>query len=104
MWYNPNYINWGPKGWTCPKCNRVWGPHESQCWYCNNMRQTTTTGTSTNIINNDNEWWKDYLQQTTADSEISIGKDGSISRHGTPLKTELIDTDILDSFIKHFED
>jgi hypothetical protein len=23
------------KGWICPKCDRVYAPHVSQCWECN---------------------------------------------------------------------
>ena len=79
MWYNPNYINWGPQGWTCPKCGKVWGPHESQCWNCNNQKiiyRGTTTATPEWIYKEDpnkmtaapNNWWDSYMTTTIADA------------------------------------
>jgi len=66
MYYDPNYINWGRQGWTCPKCGRVYSPDTPQCWYCNGgvktMPSTTATpewvyreDTSTGKVIND--WW-----------------------------------------------
>lgn len=65
--YNPDYINWGPTGWTCPKCGRVYGPNQPTCLYCNDRRVIYATkaipewiykeDTRTGSIY-DNEWWK----------------------------------------------
>ena len=32
-------IDTSPKGWSCPKCARVWAPHIAACAACND-RQT----------------------------------------------------------------
>ena len=63
--YNPDYINFGPTGWTCPKCGRVYAPSQPTCLYCNDRRviyATKTTpewiykeNTSTGTVIND--WW-----------------------------------------------
>lgn len=85
--YNPNYINFGPTGWTCPKCGRVYAPSQPICLYCNDRRviyatQTTpewiykeniTTGTTSN------EWRKnatidDILRRDYYDDEDLWGK------------------------------
>jgi uncharacterized OB-fold protein len=29
---NPLY----PTGWVCPKCNKIFSPSTTECWYCNN--------------------------------------------------------------------
>ena len=107
--YNPNYIDWGPQGWRCPVCGRVYSPTTPMCFYCSNKEGTVqTTGTSIN----DSEWWEEYLKKsqtgkpvndnpstTTATTNIDsnvkvtawnnmetgrveIGKDGSISWRG----------------------
>jgi len=66
--YNPDYINFGPTGWTCPKCGRVYAPSQPTCLYCNDRRVIYSTQTSakpewiykddtrTGNINNI-EWW-----------------------------------------------
>lgn len=107
--YNPNYYNWGPEGWRCPKCGRVYNPSIPMCFYCSNNESTFQTS-GTNI--NDSEWWKDYLKKSqtcqptnnnssintattttnpnvkvstwnkTKTDQIKIGKDGSISWMG----------------------
>ena len=79
MYYNPNYIEWGQQGWTCPKCGRVYSPSTPMCFYCNN--QKTWTSPTTNPIGWDdylkqttgrpNGWWDDYCRQTTADSVVN---------------------------------
>ena len=107
--YNPNYIDWGPQGWRCPVCGRVYSPTTPMCFYCSNKEGTVqTTGTSIN----DSGWWEEYLKKsqtgkpvndnpstTTATTNINsdvkitawnnmetdrveIGKDGSIKWKG----------------------
>ena len=86
--YNPDYINLGPTGWTCPKCGRVYAPSQPTCLYCNDRRviyatkatpewiykeNTSTTGP----INN--EWRKnvtidDILRRDYYDDEDLWGK------------------------------
>ena len=68
--YNPDYINFGPTGWTCPKCGRVYAPSQPTCVYCNSniikYLNSTTTAKSEWIYKDnsrtddiyDNEWWK----------------------------------------------
>ena len=80
--YNPNYIDWGPQGWRCPQCGRIWSPQTSGCSYCNTERKTFATTKTTITPFDDAGWWDDYMKRTSADSEINIGKDGSISWHG----------------------
>jgi hypothetical protein len=58
--YNPNYINWGPQGWRCPSCGKVFAPHISECPYCNNQGVVYRSGTSID----DSEWWEEYLKQS----------------------------------------
>lgn len=107
--YNPNYIDWGPQGWRCPVCGRVYSPTTPMCFYCSNKEGTVqTTGTSIN----DAEWWQEYLKKSqtgqpvndnpsittattnidpnvkitswnnTETSHVKIGKDGSIMWNG----------------------
>jgi len=26
------------QGWECPKCNRVYAPHITECWNCNSQQ------------------------------------------------------------------
>lgn len=65
--YNPDYINLGPTGWTCPKCGRVYAPSQPTCLYCNDKRVIYATKTIPEWIYKedtqtgsiyDNEWWK----------------------------------------------
>ena len=44
--YNPDYPNFGPVGWTCPKCGRVYAPSQPYCLYCNDRRVTYATQTT----------------------------------------------------------
>lgn len=44
--YNPDYINWGPIGWTCPKCGRTYSPSTSMCLYCHDPRVVWATTTA----------------------------------------------------------
>ena len=62
--YNPNYYSWGPEGWRCPVCGRVYSPTTPMCFYCSNkeVKQTTTTtwpGTD------DSQWWEEYLKRSS---------------------------------------
>lgn len=36
-----------PKGWVCPKCDRVFSPYQSECKYCNIKGTLTTTNNFT---------------------------------------------------------
>lgn len=106
--YNPNYYSWGPEGWRCPVCGRVYSPTTPMCFYCSNKEVTYRSGTSTD----DSQWWEEYLKKsqtgksandnpstTTATTNIDsnvkvtswnntetghveIGKDGSIMWKG----------------------
>lgn len=74
MYYNPDYINWGPTGWTCPKCGRVYGPNQPMCLYCNDRRITYVTKTTakpewiykedtrTGVVEDE---WRDYTWSNT---------------------------------------
>ncbi len=63
--YNPDYINWGPTGWTCPKCGRVYAPSQPTCLYCNDKRVIYATKTIPEWIYRENtgtgtvidDWW-----------------------------------------------
>lgn len=85
--YNPDYINLGPTGWTCPKCGRVYAPSQPTCLYCNDKRVIYATkatpewiykeNTFTGTINN--EWRKnttidDILRRDYYDDEDLWGK------------------------------
>ena len=106
--YNPNYYSWGPEGWRCPVCGRVYSPTTPMCFYCSNKEVTYRSGTSTD----DSQWWEEYLKKsqtgkstndnpstttatTTTDpnvkvtawdnmetGHVEIGKDGSIMWKG----------------------
>lgn len=46
MYYHPDYINWGPQGWVCPKCGRVMSPTQPYCLFCSQqgtIKYTETT-------------------------------------------------------------
>lgn len=63
--YNPDYINLGPTGWTCPKCGRVYAPSQPTCLYCNDRRVIYATKTTPEWIYKENtstgtvidDWW-----------------------------------------------
>lgn len=85
MNYNPNYIEWGQQGWTCPKCGRVYSPSTPMCFYCGRDSKVINTPNTTGVPN-DSDWWKDYSQRISGDSKINISKDGSISWEGPVLE------------------
>ena len=31
-------------GWQCPKCNRIYSPATPECYYCNKVNTTVTSG------------------------------------------------------------
>ena len=68
--YNPDYINLGPTGWTCPKCGRVYAPSQPTCLYCNDKRVIYATKATP-------EWI--YKEDTTTGSYPSYAKYGSIT-------------------------
>ena len=83
MYYDPNYINWGRQGWSCPKCGRVYSPDTPQCWYCNGGTKTipsTTTATPEWIYKDDpskgtaapDNWWSTYINTSLADALSSL--------------------------------
>lgn len=63
--YNPDYINFGPTGWTCPKCGRVYAPSQPICLYCNDKRVVYATKATPEWIYKENtstgtvidDWW-----------------------------------------------
>lgn len=66
--YNPNYFDWGPQGWRCPVCGRVYSPTTPMCFYCSNKEGTVqTTGTSIN----DSKWWEEYLKQSQTGKPVN---------------------------------
>ena len=66
--YNPNYIDWGPQGWRCPVCGRVYSPTIPMCFYCSNQEGTVqTTGTSID----DSKWWEEYLKQSQTGKPVN---------------------------------
>ena len=67
--YNPNYPNWGPQGWQCPMCGRIYSPTTPMCFYCSNKETTIQTDKTTVIPFNDKGWWDDYQRRTTGDAE-----------------------------------
>ena len=67
--YNPNYQSWGPQGWRCPECGRVYSPTVPMCFYCSNKETTIQTDKTTVIPFDDKEWWDDYQKRTTGDVE-----------------------------------
>ena len=82
MHYNPDYINWGPQGWICPKCGRVMSPTQSYCLFCSQQGTTRYTGTTsakpewiykedttTGVITDD--WWHFYQSCIQADSALN---------------------------------
>ena len=56
-----NYSLFAPQGWICPKCGRVYSPYTSMCPSCGGNTKTTITCDSTN----DDDWWEDYIRQST---------------------------------------
>jgi len=67
--YNPNYQSWGPQGWRCPECGRVYSPTIPMCFYCSNKETTIQTDKTTVIPFDDKGWWDDYQKRTTGDAE-----------------------------------
>ena len=67
--YNPNYQSWGPQGWRCPECGRVYSPTTPMCFYCSNKETTIQTDKTTVIPFDDKGWWDDYQKRTTGDAE-----------------------------------
>lgn len=62
--YNPNYYSWGPEGWRCPVCGRVYSPTTPMCFYCNNQQIRNAPSTTPSTID-DSAWWEEYLKQST---------------------------------------
>lgn len=67
--YNPNYQSWGPQGWRCPECGRVYSPTVPMCFYCSNKETTIQTDKTTVIPFDDKGWWDDYQKRTTGDAD-----------------------------------
>ena len=82
--YNLNY-DFHLTGWECPRCHRIYAPSVSSCLYCNDKRVVWAEKTSVD----DSGWWQDYIKRTSADSNINIGEDGSISWRGPVPETYL---------------
>ena len=80
--YNSNYYSWGPEGWRCPVCGRVYSPTTPMCFYCSNQEVTYGTGTSIN----DRKWWDDYLKETTG-SRSNLDVNCVIAKTDSNVKT-----------------
>ena len=103
--YNPNYQSWGPQGWRCPECGRVYSPTTPMCFYCSNKEATIQTDKTTVIPFDDRGWWDDYQRRATGDAEalnqlwkqftVSSGTDieitpsGAILYHGPAMECYL---------------
>ena len=102
--YNPNYQSWGPQGWRCPECGRVYSPTIPMCFYCSNKETTIQTDKTTVIPFDDKGWWDDYQRRTTGDvkaleqiwkqfttskADIEITPSGAILYHGPAMECHL---------------
>ena len=65
--YNPNYYSWGPEGWRCPVCGRIYSPTTPMCFYCNNQKVTYRSEISTD----DSKWWEEYLKQSQTSHPVN---------------------------------
>lgn len=93
--YNPDYYNWNtPTGWRCPVCGKIWAPHVSSCYYCNAERKTFTTTETIKI--DDTEWWENFVKNTSANSDINISKNETISWNSSISEDEQSWRDWLD--------
>ena len=101
MYWNPNYEFFGPTGWRCPSCGRVYSPSTYMCPYCGGNQKVRVVPTT-----NDSEWWEEYLKQTTTGKpsleQDSIHTIASTDKNIATTAWNCIDTDVLDSFMKHF--
>lgn len=72
--YNPNYVEFGPVGWTCPKCGRVYSPFQNFCLYCNDKRVYYATQTTAKP-----EWI--YKEDTFTCPPNNISWEDELRRH-----------------------
>ena len=102
--YNSNYQSWGPQGWRCPECGRVYSPTTFMCFYCGNKETTIQTNKTTVIPFDDKGWWDDYQRRATGDAkaleqtwkqfttskaDIEITPSGAILYHGPAMECYL---------------
>ena len=64
MYYDPNYVSWGPQGWECPKCHRIYSPSQNMCPYCGSNQRIINSPTTTPYTG-DSYWWEEYLKHNT---------------------------------------
>ena len=52
-----------PQGWQCPLCKKIYAPHISECYCCNNYESTLTNKVEPSwtitTTNTKEETWKD---------------------------------------------
>ena len=65
MYYDPNYVSWGPQGWECPKCHRIYSPSQYMCPYCGG-NQRIINSPKTTPYTGDSDWWEEYLKHNTS--------------------------------------
>ena len=88
--YNPNYPSWGPQGWRCPECGRVYSPTTPMCFYCSNKETTIQTDKTTVTPFDDKGWWDDYQKRTTGDVDAlnQLWKQFTVSVAASNTKSE----------------
>ena len=57
---NWDHVNFGPQGWVCPKCGRVYSPFTSMCNYCNGESRTFANSTNVTTFLQDDDWLEAY--------------------------------------------
>ena len=68
----PNLNFFGPSGWRCPQCGRIYSPSTIMCYYCNNQQTYVTDHTTGTPIKEYVQNWNDYLNISSAPT---IGSD-----------------------------
>ena len=62
----PNLNFFGPSGWRCPQCGRIYSPSTIMCYYCNNQQTYVTDHTTGTPLKEYIQNWNDYLNHYTA--------------------------------------
>ena len=65
----PNLNFFGPSGWRCPQCGRIYSPSTIMCYYCNNQQTYVTDHTTGTPIKEYVQNWNDYLNISTSKQE-----------------------------------
>ena len=61
----PNLNFFGPSGWRCPQCGRIYSPSTIMCYYCNNQQTYVSGHTTGTPIKEYVQNWNDYLNNHT---------------------------------------